>query len=549
MFNASFRIALLIAATLAALLLAGCESGMMSMSSDSAYPASYDSGDESAFQFSESESSAQSESVQESPPPAPPAVAQPAGGADVVPPQDEIQARYASLRRVIVRTARVDLVVDDIQPSLDSIAAAAKKAEGWVVSNVRTSLHSGSISVRVPADSLDDFIETLRQMSVEVISESTGSQDVTEEYYDLRARLDNMLATQARMLEFLKLAPDARQALDVQRELNELQTEIERHKGRIRLLEETSAFSLVTVSLTLAAREMPVSAGPDRTEAAGEQLRFRATFEPPRGVTDFATTWDFGDGSTPVTVHRTAPASETGRFAQTVVHAYSDPVDSPFIARVTIRGTGDGGVAEGEDTLIVSVSELPQIQLYAERSMDVEQGDETVFAGSFTRPEGLRNVSYEWDFGDGSPAASGDLPEGVTRATATHVYENYREYPYTARLTITADSDAGEASASWEVGVKVRETRGFVVAGYDLGNTFKSAVRALSVAVQIFGTLLVWALVFSPVLAALGGLVWLIIRLDARSRAKRQASTEAKLRQLRETEEKVSGSDSALPSR
>ena len=421
--------------------------------------------------------------------------------------------------------------MDAVQPSLDAIGRAAEDADGWVVSSSRASKHSGSISVRVPAPALDGFIETLRGMAAEVVSESTDSQDVTDEYFDLRARLDNMLATQERMLEFLDLAPDARQALEVQRDLNELQTEIERAKGRIQLLEETSAFSLVVVSLTLAARDMAVDAGPDRAEAAGEPIRFRATFAPPPGISAFSTTWDFGDGSPPVTVHRTAPTANAGeRVAETVVHVYEDPTDSPFIARVSVSGTGEGGVAEGEDTLIASVSRIPQIQVYAgDGWMEVEQNDEALFSGSFTRPEGLRNVRYEWDFGDGSPPISGGLPDATTRAAASHVYQNYRDVPYTARLTVTADSDAGMASASAEVSVSVRRARGFLVAGYDLGETFKTAVRALSVAVQLIGTLLVWALVFSPIWGALGAVIWLIIRLDARSRARRRAAMEAQI--------------------
>ena len=547
----------IIAAVVAALALAGCDGGYgESAMDDGAYPAAAAREVEVAGEtviLRDAPMMAVSEQAASAPaPPAPPMPAAPApvptavpvaaslGGVDV-PNQDEIRARYASVQRVIVRTARADLVVDAVQPSLDAIGQAAEDAGGWVVSTSRASKHSGSVSVRVPAPALDDFIETLRGMAAEVVSESTDSQDVTDEYFDLRARLDNMLATQERMLEFLDLAPDARQALEVQRDLNELQTEIERAKGRIQLLEETSAFSLVTVSLTLAAQDMRVDAGPDMTEAAGDALRFRAFFTPPPGISEFSTTWDFGDGSSPVAVYRTAPTANAGeRVAETVVHVYEDPTDSPFIARVSVSGTGEGGVAEGEDTLIVSVSRIPQIQVYAgEEWIEVEQNSEALFSGSFTRPEGLRNVRYEWDFGDGSPPATGDLPEGATRAEATRAYPDYRDFPYTARLTITADSDAGKATASAEVSVSVRRERGFVVAGFDFSNTLKDAVRALSGAAQILLTVAIWLIIFSPIWGGLGAAIWFIIRLDARNRAKRQAAMAARLEAEREAGEKT----------
>ena len=547
MVGVHFRMAALCMIAALMLALAGCNEGGYDESAmdDGGYPvevievkrAGEVARDAPMMAVSEQAASAPAAPAAPAPlPTAAPIAAASVGGADVVPSQDEIRARRASVQRVIVRTARVDLVVDAVQPSLDAIGRAADDAGGWVVSTSRASKHAGSISVRVPATALDAFIETLRGMAAEVVSESTDSQDATDEYFDLRARLDNMLATQERMLEFLDLAPDARQALEVQRDLNDLQTEIERAKGRIRLLEETSAFSLVTANLTLAARDMAVDAGPDRTEAAGEAIRFRATFTPPPGISQFSATWDFGDGSPPVTVHRAAPTATDGgeRVTETVAHVYEDPTDSPFIVSVSVSGTGESGVAEGEDTLIASVSLIPQIQVYAgDGWMEVEQNDETLFAGSFTRPDGLRNVRYEWDFGDGSPPVSGGLPDGVTQVAASHAYANYRDVPYTARLAITADSDAGVASASAETSVVVRRERGFVVAGYDLGETFKTAVRALSAAVQIAGTLLVWALVFSPAWGALAAVVWLIVRLDARRRAKRAAEMEALLQAQR----------------
>ncbi len=446
-----------------------------------------------------------------------------------VPTQQELEARYAALQRIIVRTAHIDVVVNDIQPAIDRISEEAEDIGGWVVSTQRHSKHSGGISIRVPATSLDETISMLRSMAVEVRSESTESRDVTDEYVDLRSRLDNMLSTEERLLEFLDLAPDARQALEVQRDLNELQGEIERIKGRIKLLEETSAFSLINVTLTLAAQAMAVDAGPDRTEASGNSIRFRAVFRPPAGITDFETTWDFGDGSEPRSVYRSAPTQNEGeRVTQTAVYAYNDPRDSPFIVSVTIRGTGEGGVAEGSDTLIVSVSEIPHIQVYAgDEYITVDQNEEVEFSGSFTRPPGLDNVRFVWNFGDGSEAATGALGEGVTRVTATHVYPDYRNEPYTAALEISADSEVGEVRAFSQVSVYVQRERGFVVGGYELGENFKTAARALTGLAQILMTVLIWAAIFSPVWGAIGAAIWFIIRLDARQRARKLARMES----------------------
>ena len=49
---------------------------------------------------------------------------------------------------------------------------------------------------------------------------------------------------------------------------------------------------------------MPVDAGENQTVAVDRNVRFRAFFEPPEGIDQFIYTWDFGDGSSPISVDR-----------------------------------------------------------------------------------------------------------------------------------------------------------------------------------------------------------------------------------------------------
>ena len=69
----------------------------------------------------------------------------------------------------------MSLVVYDIQAAIDDIAEMAADANGWVVDSGRRSLHSGSISIRVPADVLDDTIAELRTLANRVDTENTTS--------------------------------------------------------------------------------------------------------------------------------------------------------------------------------------------------------------------------------------------------------------------------------------------------------------------------------------------------------------------------------------
>ena len=384
-------------------------------------------------------------------------------------------------RRIIVRTVEIELVVANVPATLDSIAGMAREMGGWVVSSDRSRKHRGLISVRVPAERLDDAVLRLRDLAEEVEAEVSTSRDVTDEYVDATARLKNLEATEEALLRLLDRAEEVEHALEVQKEMTRVQQEIERLLGRIKFLEETSAFSLVNVGLSLRPAEMAVDAGEDQTVSIGQVTRFRASFRPPEGIEDFIFTWDFGDGSEPVRSTRTAPSLEDGaRFTATIAHLYRDDSDSPFIAEVEIEGTGDAGTAEGNDTMIVTVTRLPSIEVFAGESRVVREGDEVEFEGTFTRPEGLSDLTFRWEFGDGSQDAAGSLGEGVTKAVATHVYSDHRPLAYTATLTITAQSEAGEVEASHSVRVLVTESPGWVISGWSPGDTWKMAVRGLS---------------------------------------------------------------------
>ena len=446
---------------------------------------------------------------------------------------EQPQAQLVTDRRIIIREVDMDLVVEDIQVAIDRIADIAVDAGGWVVDSSRYSLHRGGIGIRVPAELVDSTIDELRRMAREVQTEQTTSRDVTDEYVDLGARLRNEQAAEEALLALLERADSVEAALNVRRDLRTVQGEVERISGRIKFLEETSAFSLIRVTLSLAAVELGVDAGPDQTAAVHTPVRFSATFRRPDGIEDYLITWDFGDGSHPVTVDRTASTREPGQLiTATVAHSYDDLKGSPFIAQVKITGSGEGGIVKGEDTLTVSVSEVPVIEVFAgERQIVVDQNTEAEFQGSFTRPSGLINVRFAWNFGDGSAPVEGDLTEGITLAIASHEYANHRREPYIARLTVTADSSVGEVAAEDAVYVFVNEELGLVAGEYELGDTARNAVRGLTSFGEGLLNVLIWVAIFSPFWGAIVVGAWLFGRrrlrriMEYRSRTATEAAS------------------------
>jgi len=166
--------------------------------------------------------------------------------------------------RLIITTGNLDIVVDDTEESVAQLAAMAETLGGWVVSSniyQTNEAKAGNVTLRIPAESFDEAVAQAKAMATEVRSESSNSDDVTEEYVDLNARLENLEATADRVRSFLDDARRVEDALAVNQELSRLEGEIEAMKGRIQYLEQSAAFSTLSVSLIPDELSQPIEIG------------------------------------------------------------------------------------------------------------------------------------------------------------------------------------------------------------------------------------------------------------------------------------------------
>ena len=160
----------------------------------------------------------------------------------------------AAQERLIIRNADMTIVATDTEAALAQIAQMAENGGGWVVSsNIYQSSEttkSGYVQIRVPSEGFQSVLDAIGGLAVRVESLSTSGQDVTEEYVDLSSQLANLEATAARVRAFLDDATRVEDALAVNAELSRLEGEIAVIKGRMQFLEQSSAFSSITVNVT-----------------------------------------------------------------------------------------------------------------------------------------------------------------------------------------------------------------------------------------------------------------------------------------------------------
>ncbi len=159
----------------------------------------------------------------------------------------------AAVPRKIIYNATVELVSDNFSVAQQSLLKLVKISRGYVsetnVSGTTGAPRQGSWKVRIPADQFESFMSAVAKLG-ELQTTHTDSQDVTEEFYDLQARISNKQVEEKRLIEHLKKSTGKlSEILQVEKELSRVRGEIEQMQGRVRLLSNLTALTTVTVSI------------------------------------------------------------------------------------------------------------------------------------------------------------------------------------------------------------------------------------------------------------------------------------------------------------
>jgi hypothetical protein len=153
--------------------------------------------------------------------------------------------------RKIIYDARIELVVDSLNSTELAISALIKEHDGLLAesdqSSVTATQRRGIWRVRVPVDQFNAFVSAVGRLG-EVRQNHVGSQDVTEEYFDLEARIRNKREEEKRLIKHLA---DSTGKLDdilaVEKELSRVRGEVEQMEGRLRFLANRTELSTVTI--------------------------------------------------------------------------------------------------------------------------------------------------------------------------------------------------------------------------------------------------------------------------------------------------------------
>ena len=154
--------------------------------------------------------------------------------------------------RKIIYTAKIQLVVDQFDGLEGKVQKTIKQFKGYLASvelnRMQGEHRVGNWTARIPVKNFEGFLEAVVELGVPT-SQNQDSQDVTEEFVDLAARVANQKKLETRILELLDRPDDKIQhVIEVERELARVREAIERMEGRLRFLSDNTEMTTVVIS-------------------------------------------------------------------------------------------------------------------------------------------------------------------------------------------------------------------------------------------------------------------------------------------------------------
>jgi hypothetical protein len=171
---------------------------------------------------------------------------------------NQAETTAAAFERKILKNAEVTMEVGSPVEAQRKVSLIAGNRGGFVVTSESKQRDTNDPNnreldiaqvIRVPSSQFESSLEEIRGIGTRILQDKESGQDVTEEFIDLEARIKTQKALEAQFLEIMRQAVKVPDALEVQRQIAEVRTEIEKLEGRKRFLDNRSSLSTITINL------------------------------------------------------------------------------------------------------------------------------------------------------------------------------------------------------------------------------------------------------------------------------------------------------------
>ncbi|MEZ4883692.1 MAG: DUF4349 domain-containing protein [Chitinophagales bacterium] len=165
----------------------------------------------------------------------------------------------------IIKDASIRYRVEDYKEARKTIDEAIAAVEAYIT--LEDESKSGyswenNLVIRVSSEKFDNLLEALEKIAIYTDHKRINAKDVTAEYIDIEARLNNRKQVEKRFQEILQQAKNIKEILDVENEIRKIREEIDAAEGRLKYLRDQVSYS--TINLTYY-EQLDYEAAPERS--------------------------------------------------------------------------------------------------------------------------------------------------------------------------------------------------------------------------------------------------------------------------------------------
>jgi hypothetical protein len=152
----------------------------------------------------------------------------------------------------IIKTAYITIEVKDVTGSVEALKTLVVSKNGYVSSSSISEGYnkrlSGTVVLRIPQSEFDTTLTGVKAIGT-VKSVSTQGEDVTEEYVDIQAQKTSYQNQLAQYNEIMKKAVKVSDVIEIQQQIDRVQTTLNQLEGRLKYLNSRIDMSTITVTL------------------------------------------------------------------------------------------------------------------------------------------------------------------------------------------------------------------------------------------------------------------------------------------------------------
>lgn len=151
----------------------------------------------------------------------------------------------------LIYEARITVETEDYNKYIEELQSKINQYGGYISSsreNTTESLKRGVLTIRVPSENFSDMKAAAANNGV-VVSSSHEVKDVTESYMDIEGRLTTLKAERDALNAMLEKAYDVSTMLQIRKEINNLNIEIESYQRQLNKYDSQIAYSTITLTV------------------------------------------------------------------------------------------------------------------------------------------------------------------------------------------------------------------------------------------------------------------------------------------------------------